>query len=297
MNRVSESFIFPPCTLSAYDPSEQKRLLNEFSETVAFWYVRNGRSFPWRETDDPYRILLSELMLQQTQTQRVEPKYAEFISLWPDLQSIGAASLTDILLRWKGLGYNRRAKALKDIAVKSAEWGYTLPCDYEALLTFPMIGPATASAILAFSYNVRSVYLETNIRRVILHYFFSQEESVPDREVRRVLELLADLQSDYRSWYYALMDIGVVLRNLGVNPNRRSRHYAKQSPFENSFRQVRSTLLDIITTTGRVSLESLDRTLSFDRERIEAALESLEKDDLVVREGESGSEFFKVKEE
>ena len=296
-SRVSEAFTFPLHDLTDVSLSDREGLLQQFSQAVRSWYRKNARTFPWRETDDPYKVLLSELMLQQTQTERVLPKYQEFLSLWPDLKSMSEASLTDILIHWKGLGYNRRAKALKDIALASANWGYTLPNDYDVLLTFPMIGPATASAILSFSYDLPSIYLETNIRRVILHYFFHEREQVRDREVREVLSQLIEEQSEYRHWYYALMDIGVVLRKSGINPNRRSLHYAKQSPFENSPRQVRSTVLDIITTSGRQTLKELDSTLSFSYERIETALQSLSDDGMIVSEGSGEDLFFSIKEE
>jgi len=294
---MTETFDFPQHPLDSYTESQKLDILKAFSFEVRSWYSVHGRTFPWRETSDPYRILLSEMMLQQTQTQRVLPKYHQFLDLWPDFFSLSTASLTDILLAWKGLGYNRRAKALRLIAQRSKEWGYTLPCDLQSLLELPMVGPATAAAVMAFSYGEPALYLETNVRRVLLHYFFPEEEGVHDRRISQVLALLSELQEEHRHWYYALMDIGVLLKSSGVNPNRRSHHYTRQSPFENSSRQVRSTVLDIITTSGKQHLDSLAATLAFPRERIRSALESLIADGLLVSEETDEGLLYRVQED
>lgn len=294
---MTETFDFPQHAFSTYSDAQKLEVLKVFSSEVRSWYADHGRTFPWRETTDPYRILLSEMMLQQTQTQRVLPKYQLFLDLWPDFYSLSTASLTDILLAWKGLGYNRRAKALKQIAQRSKEWGYTLPCDNRKLLDLPMVGPATAAAVMAFSYDEPAIYLETNVRRVILHYFFPDEEGVHDRMISQVLALLSDLQEEHRHWYYALMDIGVLLKATGVNPNRRSHHYTRQSPFENSLRQVRSTVLDIIATSGTQPLDGLASALAFPRERILSALESLIADGLLVSEETEEGFLYRIQED
>ncbi|MBN2861480.1 MAG: DNA repair protein [Sphaerochaetaceae bacterium] len=294
---MTDFFDFPQQSLSSYTDEQKLNILKAFSLEVRAWYADHGRQFPWRETSDPYRILLSEMMLQQTQTQRVLPKYHLFLDLWPDFISLSTASLTDILLAWKGLGYNRRAKALKQIAQRSKEWGYTLPFDTQKLLELPMVGPATAAAVMAFSFGEPALYLETNVRRVILHYFFPDEEGVHDRRISQVLALLSDLQEEHRHWYYALMDIGVLIKASGVNPNQRSHHYTRQSPFENSLRQVRSTVLDIIATSGTQPLDSLAAALAFPRERILRALESLIADGLLVSEETADGLLYRVQED
>ena len=260
-----------------------------FSHFVWQWYATHKRDFIWRETSDPYHILLSELMLQQTQTERVIPKYTLFLNTWPTLNALCHASLTDVLYAWKGLGYNKRAKALHSIASLSEQYHYTLPPDESVLLSFPMIGPATASAIRSFAFGQKSIYLETNIRRVIIHHFFSTSEKVHDKEIREILMSLMEIQDDAKNWYYALMDYGVNLKKIGINPNRRSSHYKKQSPFENSHRQIRSTLLFIITTEGIQKESDLIEKSSFEEERILYALQSLQQDGFihdVVKEGE-----------
>lgn len=263
-------------SLKDLDPQSQGQAVARLSDFVWSLYRREGRSFPWRETDDPYRILLSELMLQQTQTERVLPKYEQFLSLWPDFEAMASSSLLEVLSAWKGLGYNRRALALRTIAQKSVAYGWTLPNDYQALLEFPMIGPATAAAVMAFSHHEKSIYLETNIRRVLIHQFHPNEQHVGDIQLKQELAQLLDLQTDYKHWYYALMDYGVMLKKQVVNPNRRSAHYSRQSKFEDSNRQIRGMLLLVFTEQGPQDFEGLCRQLPFDRERIGACLSALE---------------------
>ena len=273
-------------TLKKKDTSS---FIQSFSQYIWQWYASHKRDFVWRETSNPYYILLSEMMLQQTQTHRVLPKYHLFVDTWPTLKDLSTASLTDVLYAWKGLGYNRRAKALHTIAIKSKEYNYTLPNDETLLLTFPMIGPATSSAIRSFAYGEKSIYLETNIRRLIIHHFFATSEEVHDKQIREILALLVEHQDDVKNWYYALMDAGVHMKKMGINPNRRSSHYKKQSPFENSHRQIRSTLLFIITQEGIQKESDLIEKSVFPEDRILTALHSLEQDGLihnVVREKE-----------
>ncbi len=273
--------LFPCIDYDLLENNEKFSFILSFCDFVWDWYALHKRDFVWRETRDPYHILLSELMLQQTQTERVVPKYNLFLEQWPTLYDLSQASLTDVLYAWKGLGYNRRAKALHTIGITSKQYNYSLPHDESLLRSFPMIGPSTAAAILSFAYGEKSVYLETNIRRVIIHHFFSGQESVHDRQIKEILQLLIANQENARDWYYALMDYGVFLKKSGINPNRRSLHYAKQSPFENSNRQIRSTLLFIITQEGQQKESTLLEKVPFEDDRILAALETLQKDGLL----------------
>jgi len=253
-----------------------------FREIILNYYKIYGRSFSWRETSDPYHILLSELMLQQTQTERAAPKYAAFIERWPDFNALSEAPFSEILILWKGLGYNRRAMALKQIALIAVrQYGGTLPRIYDELLKLPMVGPATASAVLAFSYNQPALYLETNIRRVLLHFFYQNEEKVHDRELYKLLEAV-QVREDPKSWYYALMDYGVLLKKMVKNPNRRSAHYTKQPAFENSNRQIRGQILTVFTEKGLVSKKELYSFLNFPQENINKCLSALQKEGFVV---------------
>lgn len=258
--------------------------LEVFRDIILTRYQEQGRVFPWRETSDPYHILLSEMMLQQTQTERVLPKYLEFLERWPDLVALDSAPLLEILASWKGLGYNRRALALKRIAAICVEHGGTLPDDEKQLRELPMVGPATAAAVLAFAYHRPSLYLETNIRRVLIHFFFADCTSVHDRDLYTILERAIDLPDcDPKVWYYALMDYGVYLKGVIRNPNRRSAHYSRQSSFENSNRQIRGQLLNVLTESGSMRQSRLYQTLRFPEERIDLCLAALEQEGFIAR--------------
>lgn len=285
--KTADSFLLAP-----FEPGlPTADTVAEFQALIHAYYGEHARSFPWRETCDPYHILLSEMMLQQTQTSRVLEKYGQFLCSYPTLEALSRASLTDILTLWKGLGYNRRALALHRIArIAVDEYEGTLPRGQKELLSLPMVGPATSAALLAFAYGEPSLYLETNIRRVLLYYFFSGMTDVHDREVYLVLEAVLD-QKDVRCWYYALMDYGVYLKGRVENPNKRSKHYALQSPFENSNRQIRSELLTILTFSGSKSLEELEASLSFETQRVQKALYGLVKDGLVMKTGEDPQSY------
>jgi A/G-specific adenine glycosylase len=270
-----------PITLSVLDKSSRNAALRMFSDALWDSYATLKRAFPWRETDDPYRILLSELMLQQTQTDRVLPKYQLFLAHWPSFREMAQTEISDVLLAWRGLGYNRRALALRTIARESERFGWTLPADYDQLIQMPMIGPATAAAILAFAYQKPAIYLETNIRRVLIHQFHPDESQVTDTVLKGELEDLLQFQTDYRHWYYALMDYGVYLKKVLINPNRRSAHYAKQSKFAGSNRQLRGLLLVSLTEQGALDIESLAKRIDFPRERIAQCLEDLIRDGFI----------------
>lgn len=206
-------------------------------------YREYGRNLPWRMTQNPYHILVSEIMLQQTQVQRVTEKYEQFTKSFPDFPSLFRASLRMVLREWQGLGYNRRAIALKQIVQRvMEEFHGNLPSSVETLITFPGIGRATASAISAFAFHTPAVFIETNIRRVFIHRFFHDKTHIKDGEILPLVEKTLDT-SNPREWYYALMDYGVMLKQKYKNPNRRSAHYQKQSPFQGSNRQIRGMIL------------------------------------------------------
>lgn len=252
-----------------------------FVSFVFAFYSAYGRPFPWRETDDPYRILLSEVMLQQTQTERVKAKYAEFLELWPDFSSLAHASFDEILYHWRGLGYNRRALALHRTAKMTEAWKWTIPDDRSLIISLPGVGPSTASAIQCFSYHEKAVYLETNIRRVLLHTFYGEEENVRDKILDQKLSDLLPFVSDPKSWYYALMDYGVFLGHVTAKVNHRSSSYHPQSQFKGSDREIRGQIIYLLTETGARRKEEIFRQLPFSEERVEGALSSLVKDSLV----------------
>ncbi|MDV2482816.1 A/G-specific adenine glycosylase [Methanoculleus sp. Wushi-C6] len=224
-----------------------------FSDLILSHFRAHGRDLPWRQTADPYRILVSEIMLQQTQVERVAVRYREFLERFPDFASLAAAPQSEVLLAWQGMGYNRRALALQRTAQRVVEeYGGRLPADVETLATFPGIGKATAAAIAAYAFNTPVVYIETNIRRVFIHFFFQDREGVRDDEILPLVERALHRENP-REWYSALMDYGTILKKRTANPNRRSASYSRQSRFEGSDRQVRGRLLALVLEEGSVT--------------------------------------------
>ncbi len=223
----------------------------EFIRTVRKHYRTQGRhDLPWRKTRDPYAILVSEVMLQQTQVSRVEGYYARFLARFPDFPSLARAATGDVLAAWQGLGYNRRALSLKRLAeIVVRDHGGTLPFGREALEELPGIGKGTSGSLMAFVFNHPEVFIETNIRRVFIHHFFPRmRRGVTDEEIGRYIKRTMD-RAHPREWYWALMDYGAArgkdAGNPGPrsNPNRRSAHYRIQSAFKGSDRELRGRIL------------------------------------------------------
>lgn len=226
------------------------------------------RDFPWRYIDDPYAVLVSEIMLQQTQTSRVEKYWARFLDAFPTLDALAAADVSLVLEQWQGLGYNRRALALKRTAEEcSREFAGQLPDDYDALLALPGIGKATAGGVMAFAFQKPALYLETNVRTVFLHELFPDEVEVSDKTLEPlVVETCSG--TDPRGWYYALLDYGAYLKSIVPNPSRRSKHYAKQSAFEGSKRQKRAELVRIVLGNPGITTKEAKRSLdAFEAEK------------------------------
>jgi len=266
----------------SHDPGS----IRKFRRMVLDHYREHGRKMPWRETTDPYRILVSEIMLQQTQVERVMIKYPEFISAFPDFCSLAEASPADILRVWQGMGYNRRAIALKKCAVLVKEnFGCTLPRDVEILMTFPGIGKATASSIASFAFDLPVVFIETNIRRVFIHYFFSGREGIRDDEILPIVKKALDRKSP-RVWYWALMDLGSHLKKTTSNPNRRSAHYVKQGAFPGSDRQLRGEIIRLLLRVQESDVGEIEREMKADSSRIRRILASLGNEGFITRAGD-----------
>jgi A/G-specific adenine glycosylase len=259
------------------------REIGDFRELVLGFYAEAGRSFPWRDTKDPWAILVSEVMLQQTQTERVIPKYLAWLEAYPDPAALASAPLARVLSLWSGLGYNRRALALVGAASAIAS-ARGFPEDEESLLELPGVGPYTARAVLAFAFGKPVVLIETNIRSVFLHAFYPGEEGVRDSRVAPLVEATL-VREDPRTWYYALMDYGADLKKREDNPNRRSAHYARQSPFANSKRRIRGSLLKSLGEGEGKDRDELAAGLPFARERVEEALAELEAEGFVAETG------------
>src|SRR3989344_3592802 len=217
----------------------------KFRRTVWAYWEKSGRhDLPWRKTKDPYRILVSEVMLQQTQVSRVTEKYKEFLKEFPTVRALARSPLADVLRVWSGMGYNRRAKYLCDAAKVIVEkYGSKVPGDFAALRALPGIGEYTAGAIRVFAFNLPDALIETNIRATYIHTFYRMSDiHISDAEILVVARKVAKGQ-DPRTWHWALMDYGVHIKKLHKNPARKSAHYTKQSKFEGSLRQVRGTIL------------------------------------------------------
>jgi len=240
--------------------------------------------FPWREEITPYRIVVSEIMLQQTGVERVKEKFEPFVAKLPDFESLAGAPLREIMEAWQGLGYNRRALSLKRIAQAVIEkHSGKLPRDRESLLALPGVGEATAGAIMAFAFNVPLAFIETNIRRVFIHHFFADCQKVSDRQIMPLVEAALD-RSNPRDWYYALMDYGSGLGGTANNPNRKSSHYAKQAPFHDSDRKVRGDMIRLLLGAGSMAIDDIIDATGHGADRLGPVLCAMVRDGLVTEE-------------
>ena len=198
---------------------------------------------PWREDTRPYFVLVSELMLQQTQVSRVVPKFLEFIEAFPNEVVLAEAKLADVLRAWQGLGYNRRAKYLHDAAkIIVQDFHGEFPQSETNILKLPGVGKNTAGALLAYAFNKPAIFVETNIRTVYIHHFFVDSLQVSDKQIIEKLMVTID-QDDPRRFYQALMDYGSWLKINGIRMNTRSKHYVKQPCLKGSVREMRGEIV------------------------------------------------------
>lgn len=239
------------------------------------------RSMPWREDTRPYYVLVSELMLQQTQVPRVIPKFEEFIKTFPDEQSLAGASLAEVVTLWQGLGYNRRAKFLHKAAkMIVSEFSGEFPQDEMSILKLPGVGKNTAGAICAYAFNQRSIFVETNIRTVYIHHFFNDQFDIDDKEIIKLLKKTID-EDNPRRFYQNLMDYGSWLKASGVKNIRSSKHYKKQSALKGSVREVRGQLIRLLSIEGSVATIDVQKQFAGD-ERFDRAVKGLIDDGLVT---------------
>ncbi len=238
------------------------------------------RPMPWREDTRPYYVLVSELMLQQTQVDRVLPKFEAFIEAFPDIESLAAASLGEVLTLWSGLGYNRRAKFLHEAAQSVIrEYNGEIPASYDDLVSLPGVGPNTAGAVLAYSFNQPVVYIETNIRTVYFEHFFEGALNVTDAQLRGWVAATLD-QEHPREWYWALMDYGNWLKRSGRGAIDKSAHYKKQSPLKGSLREARGVILKALASGPKTRRDL--RSLLGDDDRTDAAIDALLRETLII---------------
>lgn len=254
--------------------------IHQFQELVWQKGRELFRDMPWRKDTRPYYVLVSELMLQQTQVDRVIPKFEAFIKTFPTIEALAEAPLSDVLIAWSGLGYNRRAKFLHEASKKIVnDYAGVFPETTGELVKLPGVGPNTAGAIAAYSFNHPAVFIETNVRTVFFFHFFEDSGQVGDAEVRGLVEAAVD-QEHPREWYWALMDYGSFLKRQGVGQLDKSRHYKKQAPLKGSVREIRGLIMKELTN-GEATVQTLQTKITVD-DRFEPALNSLIAEGLVT---------------
>lgn len=264
--------------LSAW-PSQSPALpltLDAFRTVVLRRGMELYRDLPWRNTRDPYAIWVSEVMLQQTQVTRVDGRWQRWMGRFPTIEALSEADQADVLEEWQGMGYNRRALALKRAATVVVEAGGSMPRDLRSLTALPGIGPATAAGIRAFAFDLPGVYLETNVRTVFLHELLPDESDVADRQLVPLVAAACPAE-DARGWYYALLDYGAWLKKVVPNPSRRSRSHTRQSSFEGSHRQKRAQVVRLLLAArpGGVTPAQVARELSLEEDVATGLLEEL----------------------
>ena len=257
--------------------------IRDFHDEVWEAYGKLHRDLPWRvaEADGtfvPYKILVSEIMLQQTQVSRVVPKYQTFLQTFPTARILADSPLGEVLRQWSGLGYNRRAKYLCDSAKVIAQTHSPLP-DKMFWQSLPGVGVNTAGAIMVYAYNQPEVFIETNIRTVFLHHFFEDAEHVTDKSISDYVAATLD-KSNPREWYWALMDYGNFLKQQRLNHLQQSTQYRKQPPFAGSLRYLRGQVLRQLGSSDQ-TFESLELTLNDDR--LPTVLEALTREGLIKK--------------
>lgn len=253
---------------------------DQFTSTLWAFYDDHQRQLPWRQPEadglfDAYKIMVSEIMLQQTQVTRVISKYQDFLAVFPSVRSVANAPLSAVLQLWSGLGYNRRAKFLWQAAGQLAP--LPQPWSYEQLVACPGIGPNTAAAIMAYAYNQARPFVETNIRTVYIHHFFPDDQAVPDKLILETVAQTID-QKRPREFFWALMDYGTHLKQVHGNISRQSKQYVKQSTFAGSHRQLRGAVLRELLE-GTRQLDEL--TLALPDDRLATVLDQLQAEGLI----------------
>ncbi len=237
--------------------------------------VKNGKT-------SMYAIMVSEIMLQQTQVSRVLPKFQGWMKQFPNLKILASASRKDVLSLWQGLGYTRRAKFLHEAAQKIIKDG--LPKTIIELEDLPGIGHYTARAVATFAWNESHAFVETNIRTVYINHFFKNKETVTDAEILEVARQTLDTDQP-REWMYALMDYGSYLKSQGKAHNRGARGFTRQSKFKGSVREVRGSIMRFFTQKETLTLRDRNELKEkFDEKRVTEALVGLTKDGLIQQQ-------------
>lgn len=252
----------------------------EFQQTVLAKGKELYREMPWRSDTTPYFILLSEIMLQQTQVPRVMQKFAEFIEAFPTLEDLAHADFQEVLAHWSGLGYNRRARFLHQTAQKIVENG-SFPTDEAFLRSCPGIGENTAASILVYAFNQPLIFLETNVRTVLIYTFLHNQTEKIDESVLHDLAKQTLYAENPRQWYWALMDYGTYLKKTEGNFNKMSKKHTTQSKFEGSFRQKRAAVLRCLLQKGPLDVSEISELIGYDLSLVQELIDALQKDKMV----------------
>ena len=256
--------------------------IQQVRRQILGYYRREGRNLPFRNTTDPYKIAVAEIMLQQTQVDRVVPKYATWVKKWPSWRALAKATNRELLTMWSGLGYNRRALYLGQMARTIIEQhSGVLPQDPDILRTLPGIGPYTSRAILIFAFNQPLVTIDTNIRRVLITKI-GLPHSISVIALEKIAQQILPPHRS-RDWHNALMDYGAVVltaRKSGVKP------LSRQSKFAGSQRQIRGEIIRQLTTKKRINLASVSKKLGRSVDDVRTAAKGLADDRMICVDGD-----------
>jgi len=269
-----------------------------FKKEVWGYYRTYRRDLPWRNTYNPYHILVSEIMLQQTQVERVVKYYKDFLKKFPTTKALANAPLSEVLTMWKGLGYNRRAVYLKRTAEEiENKWKGKFPKDYISLLTLSGVGQSTAGALMNFAFEIPTPFIETNIRSVFIYHFFKNKDRVTEKEILELVTAClcrrcpstacrrASSTHSAREWYYALYDYGTHLKKTIGNQSKKSVLYKKQNVFKGSNRELRSLILSDVLKHKRATVVTVARRLNKDKSVVEINLDAFVREGTMVKHG------------
>ena len=255
-----------------------KRTIEKFQKKIFSWWEESKRELPWRETTDPYYIMVAEIMLQQTQVNRTKEKYLQFIEKFPTVKDLAVAETAEVLKYWSGLGYNRRALWLQEAAKQIDERG-TFPRLPEELVKLKGIGPYTSKSILIFAFNDDLATIDTNIRRILIAENFAEETTSEKELFELASKLLPKGQS--RDWHNALMDYGSIVlttAKTGIKPS------TKQPRFKSSRRFYRGLIVKYLTEKTSATKNELVAACEMPKEQFEDVICSLLKDGLIKKE-------------
>ena len=254
--------------------------IRKFQTMILTWWKTHRRDLPWRKTHDPYKILVSEIMLQQTQVSRGLPKYIEFLEVFPTVEKLAGAKTSSVLRIWKGMGYNRRALYLQNTAKKVVlDYNGIFPNTEQQLTTLSGVGKYTARAIMVFAFAIDIAVVDTNIRQIITHFFFDDAPQ-PEKSIQEVADQLMPKGKAWE-WHQALMDYGAI----ALERNEKRSIKKKSKPFKETNRYFRGRLLDLVYEKQWKEADLMSemvKKFGKDKEFMEEIINGMSKDGLIV---------------